>query len=119
MALQLPMTDRFGNAYPNGYRRLAWMSKDFESKTCVYIFKNYPTRASRNSNPGLFFEKQTRREITREAKPEKRSPDGLTVVESALPSFDDFETANALKKEEVRAYDLERLQVDAIGAIDV
>jgi hypothetical protein len=88
MAIQLPMTDSFGNSYPTAYSKWAYFSIDISTKTIVAIFNNYKDEATRNDPTKTFFS-QTRYMVGSTAIEAKTDEQG-NIISPAIPSFDEY-----------------------------
>jgi hypothetical protein len=103
MALQLMMTDPYGNSYPEGYRRFVFLAVEVTGKTIRAVFHNYRDKAARDAGLNPFGQTEYR------------------VDRRSSPSFDDFMNADNTNPSGIGAlvYDFAKAQPDSAGAVDV
>jgi hypothetical protein len=92
MAFQLPLTDKFGNVYPQGYRKYSWFSIEPKKKRITAIFEDYPSKAFRDAHPDDVLGTITYT-IGPQAVPARLDEVG-NVIEPAIPAFDDYMNAD-------------------------
>jgi hypothetical protein len=92
MALQLELNDKYGNVYPQGYRRYRWFSIDVDEKTVTAIFVDYPSEAFRRDHPKDWMNTITYI-IGPTAQPAKFDEEGHEIA-PAIPAFDDYMEAD-------------------------
>jgi hypothetical protein len=82
MALQLNLSDTFGNDYPKGYRRVQFFAADKSTRSIRVVFNNYPSAEFADANPDRFLS-QTEYRIGPNPQPAVLAYNGTGTLDQA------------------------------------